>query len=268
MHMMESNALFRRFLEKLPLHSKAVPRMEAVAEHKEYLKRLFAKGKISEDEKARLQIRCTFAERDAIFGDEGHIQLYEDGIRSTSEKGTPLRYGLWGDTANCVDCKTHVALMYCTTGYACDGCQMKAAAIRDDYHWKKLKLEATMYLGCYHDEDPMAPLDKTNIDFSVLRDAQGNSRITRLSDFECLLAVEVPPIRKMINHARKMDLRGYKGLNVRDLAFQKRHQCDRPPSHDDTQQDMLRLVYYRHSVPLEVIQKFPQGRTDRQVGQF
>ncbi|KAG8159738.1 hypothetical protein KVR01_010375 [Diaporthe batatas] len=269
MHMMESNALFRRFLEKLPLHSKAVPRMEAVAEHKEYLKRLFAKGKISEDDKARLQIRCTFAERDAIFGDEGHIQLYEDGIRSTTEKGTPFRYGLWGDTANCADCKTHLALMYCTTGYACDGCQMAAAVSRDDYHWKKLKSEATQYLGCHHeDDDPIVPLGKTNIDFSVLRDARGNSRIQRLSDFENLLAVEVPKIRRMMNHARKMDIRGYTGLNIPDLVVQKRHRCDRVPDNNDTQRDLLRLVYYRHAVPLEVMQKFPNGRTDRMVGQF
>lgn len=268
MHMMESNALFRRFLEKLPLHTMAVPRMEAVAEHKEYLKRLFAKGKISEDEKARLQIRCTFAERNAIFGEEGHIQLYEDGIRSTTEKGTPFRYGLWGDTANCADCKTHLALMYCTTGYICDGCQMTAAVIRDDFHWKRLKWEATKYLGCYHEKDPMVPLEKTNIDFRVLRDAQGNSRIKRLSDFERLLAVDVPLIRKMMKHARKMDIRGYTGLNVHDLAVQQRHQCDRVPSNDDTQRDLLRLVYYRHAVPLEVIQKFPKGRTDRMVGQF
>jgi hypothetical protein len=268
MHMMDSNALFRRFLEKLPLHSKTVPRMEAIAEHKEYLERLFAKGKISEDQKARLQIRCAFAELVTMFGDPGYIQLYEDGLRSTTEKGTAARYGLWGDRAECTQCKTELALMYCTTGYVCDACQMVEAVKWDDYHYKKLKQDATRYLGCGYPKEARVPLDKTNMDFGVLNDEDGHSRIKKLNDFEKILFVEVPMLRKLVCHARKMDVREYTGLCIRDLVVQKRHQYDRGPLLTDTQMDLLRMVYYRKAVTLEDIQKQPDGRVDRKVGHF
>ena len=268
MHMMESNSLFRRFLEKLPLYSMTVPRMEAIAEHKEHLKGLFAKGKISEDQKAKLQIRCTFAELVTIFGDGGYIQLYEDGPRSTTEKGTAARYGLWGDTAKCNECKTNLALMYCTTGYTCDSCQMIEAVNGDDYNYKTLKQEATRYLGCGYPREAMVPLERTNINFSVLCDEDGNSRIKQLNDFERLLSVEVPMLRKLVCHARKMDVRGYTGLCVRDLVVQKKHPYDRSSRPTDTQRDILRMVYYRKGVPLEDIQRARKGREDNSVGQF
>lgn len=269
MHMMHSNALFRRFLEKLPLHSKTVPRMEAIAEHKEHLERLFAKGKISKNEKAKLRIRCTFAELVTIFGKEGYIQLYEDGPRSTTQKGTARSYGVWGDTADCNQCKTHLPLMYCTTGYTCDSCLMAEAVEQDSYHYKSLKQDGTRHLGCgYPKGGDMVPLEETNIDFSVLRDEDGNSRIKRFDDFEKLLTFEVPMIRKLMNHARKMDLRGYVGLDVRDMVMQKKHQYDRCSRPIDTQRDILRMVYYRKAVTLEEMQKVPKGRVDNLVGQF
>ena len=268
MHMMESNALFRRFLEKLPLHSKTVPRMEAVAEYKDYLKRLFARGKTSENQKAKLQIRCTFAELVTIFGKEGWIQLYEDGTTSTSHQGTAATYGVWGDTAECAECRTELPLMYCTTGYVCDSCQMIAAVNNETYHYKDLKMEATEYLGCGRPREPMVPLDKTNMDFSILRDEDDNPRISRLKDFETILSFEVERLKKLFNHCRKMDLNGMVGLCIRDLCIQQTHECDRPPRASDTQMDNWRRVYYRKALPLEEIQKLPKGRVCTLMGQF
>lgn len=268
MHMMESNALFRRFLEKLPLHSKTVPRMEAVAEYKEHLKRLFAKGKTTEAQKAKLQIRCTFAELVAIFGKEGWIQLYEDGATSTSHQGTAETYGVWGDTAKCTECHAELPLMYCTTGYVCDSCQMIAAVSNESYHYKDLRMQATDYLGCGRPRDPMVPLDKTNIDFSVLRDEDDKPRIRRFDDFERILSSEVERLKKLFNHCRKMDLTGKVGLCIHDLAIQKTHEYDRPASARDTPMDAWRRVYYRKALPLEEIQKLPKGRVYTLVGQF
>lgn len=268
MHMMESNALFRRFLEKLPLHSKTVPRMEAVAEHKDHLKRLFAKGKISENQKAKLQIRCTFAELVTIFGKEGWIQLYEDGIRSTSQQGTAASYGVWGDTADCNECGTNVPLMYCSTGYVCDGCQMAAAVERQDYHYRQLVIQCTRRFGCGRAGQPMVPLEKTNMDFSILRNEDGTPRIKRFDQFERILSTEIPEISKLFDQAHHMDLTGRVGLCVRDLCFQQRHECDRRPRPGDTQRDILRMAYYRKALPLEEIQKLPKGRVFNLVGQF
>lgn len=268
MHMMESNALFRRYLEKLPLHSKTVPRMEAVAEHKAYLKQLFAKGKISENDKARLQIRCTFAELVTIFGKEGWIQLYEDGPRSTSQQGTPASYGVWGDTADCNECRTHLPLMYCSTGYVCDSCQMIAAVDREDYHYRQLVMQGTEYFGCGHALQGMVPLEKTNMDFSVLRNEDGTPRIKRFDHFERILSREVPGIKRLFNHARHMDLNGKVGLCVRDLCFQKKHGYDRVVRLTDTQRDILAMTYYRKALPLEKIQEMPKGRVYNAVGQF
>lgn len=268
MHMMESNALFRRFLEKLPLHSKTVPRMEAVAEHKDYLKRLFAKGKISEQQRAKLQIRCTFAELVTVFGKEGWIQLYEDGAFSTSQQGTAGTYGVWGDTADCNECHTNVPLMYCSTGYVCDGCQMQTAVSRETYHYRNLKRQATRYLGCGRAGQPMVPLAQTNMDFSILRNVDGTPRITRFDQFERTLAAEIPRIGRLFNHARKMDLEGKVGLCVSDLCAQARHRYDGCPSVHDTQMDNLRRAYYRKALPLEKIQELPKGRVYNVVGQF
>lgn len=268
MHMMHHNALFRRFLEKLPLHSKTVPRMEAVAEHKEYLKRLFAKGKISEQQKARLQIRCTFAELVTIFGKEGWIQLYEDGPVSTSQQGHPASYGVWGDTADCNSCGTNVPLMYCSTGYVCDSCQMIAAVEREDYHHRQLKMDGTEYLGCGRPGQPMVPLGQTNIDLSILRNEDGTPRIKRLAQFERILGSEIPQLRRLFNHARHMDLNRKAGLCVRDMLAQKRHPYDRGSRASDTQRDAMRIAYYRKALPLEEIQKVPKGRVYTLVGQF
>lgn len=268
MHMMESNALFRRFLEKLPLHSKTVPRMEAVAEHKGYLKRLFAKGKISEQQRARLQIRCAFAELVTVFGKEGWIQLYEDGGYSTSQQGTAGTYGVWGDTADCNECHTNVPLMYCSTGYVCDGCQMQAAVNREAYHYRNLKMQATRYLGCGRAGQPLVPLAQTNMDFSILRNEDGTPRITRFDHFERTLAAEIPQLGRLFNHARKMDLEDKVGLCVRDLCAQARHRYDGCASVHDTQMDNLRRAYYRKALPLEKIQELPKGRVYNVVGQF
>lgn len=266
--MMEHNALFRRFLEKLPLHSKTVPRMEAVAEHKEYLKRLFAKGKISENEKAKLQIRCTFAELVTIFGKEGWIQLYEDGARSTSQQGTAASYGVWGDTAKCNQCGTEVPLMYCSTGYVCDSCQMITAVDKEDYHYKLLRMRGTTYFGCGHPNEDMLRLEETNMDFSILRNEDGTPRIKRFADFERILSRELPDLKRLFNHAHQMDLNGNAGLCVRDLCFQKKHEYDRGARITDTQRDILRMTYYRKALPLEEIQKLPKGRVYNEVGQF
>lgn len=268
MHMMEHNALFRRFLEKLPLHSKTVPRMEAVAEHKEYLKRLFAKGKISENQKAKLQIRCAFAELVTIFGKEGWIQLYEDGAVSTSQQGMPASYGVWGDTAECNECGTDVPLMYCSTGYVCDSCQMIAAVEREDYHHRQLKMEGTQFFGCGLPGQPMVPLKQTNIDFSILRNEDGSPRIKRFDQFERILAHEIPQLRRLFNHARHMDLNRRAGLCVRDLLAQKKHPYDRGSRASDTHTDAMRIAYYRKGLPLEEIQKVPKGRVYTLVGQF
>lgn len=268
MHMMESNALFRHFLEKLPLHSKTVPRMEAIAEHKDYLNRLFAKGKISENQKAKLQIRCTFAELVTIFGKEGWIQLYEDGAVSTSQKGTPALYGVWGDTADCNECGTNLPLMYCSTGYVCDSCQMSWAVDREDYHYKQLKIQGTEYFGCGRPGQAMVPLAQTNINFSILRNEDGTPRIERFDQFERTLAYEIPQLHRLFNHARHMDVNRMAGLCVRDLLAQKRHPYDRGSRASDTQRDAMRIALYRKGLPLEEIQKVPKGRVYTFVGQF
>ncbi|KAJ0122409.1 hypothetical protein J7T55_002922 [Diaporthe amygdali] len=268
MHMMQSNALFRRFLEKLPLHSKTVPRMEAVAEHKDYLKRLFAKGKINDQQKAKLEIRCAFAELVTVFGKEGWIQLLEDGLYSTSEQGTAENYGVWADTAECNTCRTNLAMMYYTSGYVCDSCLMKTAVDRENYHYKRRKMQATSHLGCGYPGGPLVPLEKTNMDYSVMRYADGTPRITQMDDFDYFVEFDIHKLRGLFKFVRGMDNEGHSGFNLRDLGFQRKHPYDRCSRPSDTQSHNLGFMTYRRPLSLEEIQKLPKGRVFTYIGQF
>ncbi|KAI3392489.1 hypothetical protein diail_5654 [Diaporthe ilicicola] len=262
MHMMWSNALFRRFLEKLPLHRLTVPRMEAVAEHKEDLRKRFRRRNFSKVLKARLLIRCAFAELSTIFGDGGWLQLNEDGAVSCDSQGTAANYGVWADQAHCRRCGIRLWLIYFTTGFVCDSCYLIEFIDGETYFWANRKRQGARLLGCGPIDGLMVPLAQTNMDFTIHRPSTDGTttRITEVNDFDRINELENPKLRRLFNHVRAMDRRHFMGLCIDDMKFQRRHPYDRLPDPKDTQVDNLHLAKYRKPLTLEEIRKAPNGR--------
>lgn len=265
MHMLEHNALFRRYLERLPLYSKTVVRIEAIAQHK--YNRRFTQGGISKKNEGT-PMDWDHGELVAVFGKEAWLQMYGDGAVSTSHQGTAATWDVWGVVVKCNKCHMELMLMYFTTGFVCDSCSMNAVADRETYSWANLKKKAAGYLGCGRPYGPMVPLEKTNMDFTIHRNADGTTRITELDDFDTINEHYNPKLRMAFLFVETMDLHRDAGLCYADMMVQKRHPYDRMATPWETPEDQMAFASYRKPLTLEEIQKVPKGRVYDEVGHF
>ncbi|KAL1847872.1 hypothetical protein Daus18300_013787 [Diaporthe australafricana] len=266
MHMLWDNALFRQYLEKLPLYSKSVVRMEAIAEYK-YNNRS-AKGGVSKKDQVT-PIGRDFAELVTIFGNEAWLQMYGDGAVSCSHQATAENFDVWGILEKCIKCHTELMLMYFTTGFVCDSCHMNSVADSEPYGFTALKKRATGFLQCGPPSGPMVPMEETSMDFSLHRNAaDGTTRITEMDDFDKINENENPKLRTAFNFVHFMDQNKDVGLCIPDLQAQRKHPYDRMMTPRDGPQDQMAFASYRKPLTLEEIQKVPKGRVYDTVGHF